>query len=605
MIRGSLMRRLALGAQRASYSTAPPQNSNEEHKAGWDPEERYEVGHPFYDPYYSDAIFEFEFEEGFIDNQAFMRPSDKYEAVVFFLPPIVLPFLKTKTKATTTMSSFVLRMMLLLQVVMVVVGNNSSRSVFGDCDLAKIAADVSPDDACEYESYAKKTLIPGATLCVIGLLVFLFCCPIFYIARFCCDCCGSSKIGPDAVCCPTQQVSNPDSAYSDSHIKKSKLVVLVPLLFALLSLPLVMIGNNKGMDAFDVWYEHEVRTITDINTDLNTYVQCMTTPEGPLSPDAEDKAVKAQEDLTSELEKINDQKKDAEPYSDLRWDVTLALGVLPIVLAIAATIFAFANVRNCLPMTVTFFSFFLVFILFLILGVHVCIYLAIQDLCYEVDEEVAGKPNLLGSEYIAQCDKQGVTEATNAAQDAINQLDSELLTRCQSLLTGSCVNGDMVCVNLKCDSADGFRSALNSSSVINVVKNIGSCTPGDCSIDSCSTECDADSSVQQESDLLATLSWKSAQATTCYNNLPATTCLGLMDVYLTPLFVDECDELRTSLKLLVSGMTFSVLALILLIPVNAHGSKTWRKPIYTSKDDFHYGDVELQNNHLEDNLVAE
>ncbi|KAJ9458608.1 hypothetical protein DIPPA_26806 [Diplonema papillatum] len=55
-------------------------NSSEPPKQPEQLEDAYAKTHPFYDPFYSQAIFEFEFEEGFIDSSAFIPPTEREPA---------------------------------------------------------------------------------------------------------------------------------------------------------------------------------------------------------------------------------------------------------------------------------------------------------------------------------------------------------------------------------------------------------------------------------------------------------------------------------------------------------------------------------------------
>lgn len=347
----------------------------------------------------------------------------------------------------------------------------------------------------------------------IGILYLIpFSC-IFLFGRYCCNCCGSSKMRPNSFCGGKCCGSDPDDELPDSKLAEhySPCCIRITKIFTLVFVALAVVGvvcsivgaakfNNGAQDAGPT-----VDRVADwaIGLSLDTKA-AVADPNDPNSfPPGFDANMFT--DVSITIDKYRDDiRKLIDDISPTVKTITLIIGyvsIAPALVLLLPFLAALCNIRKCLPLLFILLSYLFQFVYFIFSTVCLLIFFAFAVLYSDITATDVSKKSLLQWYMIPVCERDAPFESAKANIDQMEKDSSEagcveLLKVCENSSVWVPLSDQIFYCNLSnpatdCQSLAAFNAVVESMYVKPTVPQ--ACGPDianeNCTIRRCANNC--------------------------------------------------------------------------------------------------------------------
>eukprot|EP00759_Apiculatamorpha_spiralis_P005961 PhF_6_TR13518/c0_g1_i1/m.21602 len=289
----------------------------------------------------------------------------------------------------------------------------------GDCTLNSKTI-----DDCNVMNYAIHLGIVAAPGVLVAILLILLC-PLFYIFRMCCNCCGGRS--PSNTYCGC---GSPEAKYYRRDVIRSKAIFVVAVALFIAAIALGVNGwkeVDNGMTDLrgaisgvsnilsSIVNDMEKRLTVDVYDPLTDTVKTTNL----LTENAAGQKVKLEAQnqsatISDNVAGVNTQIKEYQTYAT---QAAYVLLFVPFGLCLGGVALAFANLRRFLPMTLLCLYFLFAIIVWAGFGTFSIVNTAVTDLCIEIEGASARKINVI--KVLMKCDDtqfQGFTDNFQSLQ---------------------------------------------------------------------------------------------------------------------------------------------------------------------------------------------
>ena len=334
---------------------------------------------------------------------------------------------------------------------------------------------------------------------LIGVMVFLAC-PFTFAGRFCCQCCGGSKVRPGEGCCGGDHWDEkPEdeklAAYTHGEVNANKYAAIGVMLFPVAYVVMCFTGASRLIASVDDITGGMANLIDWVLADAERIANALA-PDGNYAS--------SMSGFQTEYAKVRSEATDITKdwiRGQLRDEfVGLVAGLgypslIPAVFMVIGMIMALVKIRTCVPMLTVAFLFVFALPFGAASTAFFVIHAPINVVCNELDAQIARKPGVFQNYLYPQCDSINPILALNdtllsAERDASSTACTELYKTCDN--TTVYQSGSEVlwsCARpASCRSVSDVTLVMNSMRLKPAASNPCSTSPT-CTLQQCATEC--------------------------------------------------------------------------------------------------------------------
>lgn len=444
----------------------------------------------------------------------------------------------------------------------------------------------------DYTTAAVEFMVAPLIPFVMGVL-FFFVFPFVFCGRYCCQCCGGSKMRPGGCCCGPQQWDDmPEdqvyAGYTQREVKVSKLMTVVCAVLSLVFVIITMVAAAKvssGVDDTAAAFSDGIMFFQNIINDVKARIRI----DGQYPNGWDESAFNSIQDGLSRSQKDFDNSFTIR--SSVK-DIASAAGfsaIVPAFLISISVLFAFAGLRKVLPCIFAMLYAILAVVYLMVASVFFITAVPADLLCDEVHAQIARQPGIFQWYLVPYCDSQA---PFGRIMDSINQAETEASsTACTALMdygdtSPTYTPGSQKVFQINVTDAQAqcatFDSVSAAISFARLKSGVGftcpdpGATDNRCTIQQCANSC-SDADVKNAS---ATIDLQMRQAgalISAYHDFiePWLSCNALIDHILKMTLVPLCNFFPAAAKLFGSGSLICGLTCILAMCVAFAGQKRW------------------------------